>query len=142
MFVLGKSKIEGAGNGVFVSNHYESIPVGTIIPYPGTISETKSNHGRNRNYQVALPKERFLISSNGYISGQPLGNFINRIMGRDDWKAFLAKLESTGQPKPSQNLTVLNARLTRMKDLAYIRVIKNIKAGDEVLIPYGSSFKV
>lgn len=61
-FELRKSKIKGAGNGVFVTRSVSSIPEGTCIPVSGPIMEHKPGieEGRQREYTFGLPGGQFL----------------------------------------------------------------------------------
>ena len=65
MFVVGQSNIEGAGNGVFVSNNQESIRKGTVIPYQGRLSSKPTTNAVGQYYQIMISRNSyFWVSRN------------------------------------------------------------------------------
>jgi len=136
IFVLKSSRIEGAGQGVFVSEHYEMALKGTLIPYCGRTSNIQSQNYQNTEYQIELKKNLWLIGNKYYREGQPLGNFINRIAGDDIVKAGIA------EDAEGQDLQTKNAELTVLEGVAYFRLLENVPSGYEILTTYGSSFRI
>lgn len=140
-FIMRESKISGANKGVFVSSEYTSAPMGTIIPYCGNVKTCLSYHYRNAQYQVDLGNGKMIVSSNGYIPGQPLANFVNRVMSPSTWKEYVEQ-NSALLTERLQNLLKTNATLTCFRGVCYIRLIRDVPCGDEILIAYGRAFRI
>jgi len=141
LFVLKTSKMPCAGKGVFVSDEHVMAPIGTIIPYAGVLVEGITPEVSQSQYVVEIKENTYLVGNRRYVSGQPLGCFINRVMSPKVWKS--TELTRMREEDPGiQKFTEKNAKLHVIENTAYFELIKNLASGQEVLTTYGKSFKI
>jgi len=144
MFEVKPSKIKGAGNGVFVSFEQFEVPAGTIIPYTGRIKNQMPTDPIQLQYTVGLPNGKFLWCNHKYKQGTPLANWINRPLPSNVKKSEIPGLLRTKNQKPYQNMKAANCDLVVTPDGkgAYVKLKKTLKAGTELLVSYGSRFRI
>jgi len=141
MFIMKPSLIVGGGRGVFVSDEYRVAPKDTVIPYVGTIVTEEEGEEVVSEYKVKIREGVFLIANKFYTSGQPLGNFINRVVDKDTWKGRYYRRLRKLRPD-LQDLSAKNADLIVIENVVYFRLIKNVACGQEILTTYGNQFRM
>jgi len=141
LFILKASKIIGAGRGVFVSDKHVMAPKGSILPYAGVLVEGLTPQVLESQYVVKLKKNMFLVGSKHYTDGQPLGNYINRVMSKKLWKSDEVK-KIREKTSGMQNLSTKNAELKVFENIAYFLLKKNVPSGGEILTTYGRGFNI
>jgi len=141
IFTLKKSKIAGAGNGVFVSEKHEMVPAGSIIPYTGRIVLGKTPEVQSSQYVVQIKENTFLVGNGFLTDGQALGNFVNRVVSKNIWNKLTSQKRVSNKTK-GQNLSEKNATLRVTENIAYFILDKNLSSGEEILTTYGKSYRI
>jgi len=141
---LRKSKIYGqSGNGVFVSRHIHGLPKDFAIPVEGPIRRLQPNRSSiYHHYTFHLSGNRYLWGEHAYKEGMALGSFCNRVVSRGRFNAENGYTDNYILKIGLQDLTYANAKFTEINGETYIRTLCAIPSGDEILITYGSSYRM
>jgi hypothetical protein len=139
MFEIRPSWIAGGGNGCFVSSHQFYIPTGTLLPFCGRFSNKPATSSLLRQYCIQISKDSFFIGRAKYAYGLCWANWVNSPLpskiNKQQQTAYL-----TGTCK--QRMSTANSELIVNDGKPYIRVLRRLKRGTEVLCRYGSSFTI
>jgi hypothetical protein len=139
MFEVRASKMVDAGLGVFVTNHQHYIPKKYILPYTGVMSETPTDDEVGRRYQVMVRKGLYLLGVSEYKPKSYWGNWVNRPLSGT---LSADEIIAATIPECDQNMKLPNATIKIFGDKAYIRTLKVMTPGTEVLCCYGTSYSI
>ena len=115
-----KSTIPGAGKGLFSKN---PIPKGTyIVEYTGTITTWKEvDHDEGNNVYIYYVNRNHVIDANKHTKA--LARYANDARGLQ-------------RPKGFRN----NSQYVNDENRIYIQALRDINAGDEILVSYGKEY--
>ncbi len=118
--LIRKSKIPGSGKGLFTKT---DIPKGTlIVEYKGKVTDWENaNHKKGNNAYLFFVNRNIVIDASTKLSALARyandGKGISRVKGLNN-----------------------NCEYVTIKKKVYIRSIKNIPAGSEILVSYGKEY--
>lgn len=118
--VVKESSIPGSGKGLFTLT---DIPKGTdIVEYKGRVTDWKNAHHKDGN--------------NAYLF------YVNRNVVIDALKKLsaLARYANDGKGITRMKGVYINCEYVTRKNKVFIRSVKNIKAGSEILVSYGKEY--
>ena len=137
MYVVRKSQIKGGGLGVFVSGNQFYIPKNMVIPYEGVLSSVPASDKLGRKYQVQISSSCYMLGVTSYQKGLAWGNWINSNIRESIPKGDVADMVVEGCV---QNMQVANSKIITRAGKAYVRTLKKLLPGEEVLCTYGKTY--
>ena len=137
MFVVRKSQIKDGGLGVFVSKNQFYLPKNMVIPYEGVMSNVPASDKLGRKYQVQVSNSTYMLGVTLYEKGLAWGNWINSNIKESIPKRDVADMVVDGCV---QNMQVANSKIITHDGEAYIRTLKRLLPGEEVLCTYGKTY--
>ena len=116
-----KSKIEGAGNGVFALQNFQT---GEIVTwFSGDVSDSPPKDG---SYSIDLFNGLFFNCIKNPVEGCGLGSFVNR--------------EERKIPKSRKNCVIVQCE--NEKHRVYIEITRPVKVGDELYTTYSHGYRI
>lgn len=142
MFELRRSKITGAGKGVFVTGNQNIAPKGTRIPYLGEVRDSPPSDEVQSQYVIQLPHHQYLCCFSNPDPTKPLANWVNRALKPNISKEKMQEMTRTQNLRPYQDMRKANCELRVFGKEACLVLTKDLPVGIELLTRYSSSFRI
>ena len=132
---------EGMSRGIEAGKALPYLPKGFVIPFMWHKISKKLAGGKQSYYQVQLADQKFLFLNTNVKDSQPggYGNLINAAVDHDEMssRAYRAAVtDVTDQHMGVNQCNIVVTKDSKLKEVypAYIKVIKNIPIGHELLV--------
>ena len=139
---------ENMGRGIRVGKSLGKLPIGFMILYSHYEKTAELATDIQRFYQVAIPGNLYMRCHNNQVAAYGLANFINSALRRKDDVSLALRANAVTQ----QNMKKSQCDLVwstsgfddQLKDTypAYVKVVKPIPQGHEVLMRYGAKYRL
>jgi len=132
---------EGMSRGIEAGKALPYLPKGFVIPFMWHKISKKLASGKRRYYQVQLADQKLLFLNTNVKANQPngYGNLINAAIDHDEMSSRAYRAAVTEVTDQHMGVNQCNIVVTKRRELkevypAYIKVIKNIPIGHELLV--------